>query len=537
MKTSPNLHRIPSLFATLVLIFMTAGGCGPGIGDHQRRATEGEVIVGVDDAAESLDPRIGTSLASYRVHQLIYNPLSDQDAAGRIVPSLAESWESEEVAGDDGPRWLWRFKLRSGVRFHDGKPLTSADVVYTYNSLLSPEFISRKKAAFDFVESVEAESPESVIFTLNKPQPWFPAALAAVGIVPEGFSEDDMPIGTGPFRYVGREGSQRFFFAGNDDFFLGPPGVEKLTLKVIPDPTTMALELMHGSIDITINDISPNVVPSMRDRGLNVVTAPGLPYEYIGINHRHPILGNRLVRQAIAHAIDRSTVITTYLDSLARPAVSPLLPQLWEGNPEFAGYKYDPETAKKLLDAAGFPDQDGDGPRPRFTIIYKCSTNRGGRDLATIFKRQLADIGIALDVRSLEFQTFYADIVAGNFALYQLRWVGIANPDFFGAAFHSTSVPDVPGPPAQAARRKRGSFNRGRYSNPEVDSLIEQAEAELDMERRWQIQARLQQTLAEDLPYIDLWYRDNFLAARADLKGFELTLNASFSALRKLRYR
>ncbi|HUX08889.1 MAG TPA: ABC transporter substrate-binding protein [Acidobacteriota bacterium] len=505
--------------------------------DHQRRAAEGEVIVGVDEAAESLDPRIGTSLASYRVHQLIYNPLTDQDIDGRIVPSLAESWESEEIPGDSGSRWIWRFKLRSGVLFHDERPLTADDVVYTYSSLLSPEFVSRKKAAFDFVESVAAESPLSVVFTLDKPQPWFPAALAAVGIVPEGFGKNDQPVGTGPFRYKGREGSQRFFFAGNENFFLGAPGIEKLTLKVVPDPTTMALELMHGSIDLIVNDISPNAVPLMRSRGFNVVTAPGLPYEYIGINHRHPVLGDRLVRQAIAHAIDREAIISTYLDSLARPAVCPLLPRLWEGKPEFAYYEYEPEKAKKLLDAAGYPDPDGGGPEMRFSIIYKCSTNRGGRDLATIFKQQLSEIGIDLDVRSLEFQTFYADIVAGNFALYQLRWVGIANPDFFGAAFHSTSVPDVPGQMAPAQSQRRGSFNRGRYNNPEVDLLIEQAEAEQDMEHRWRILARLQKTLAEDLPYIDLWYRDNFVVGRPDLEGFELTLNASFSALRKLRYR
>jgi peptide/nickel transport system substrate-binding protein len=537
MKTRTEPRSLP---AALFLIAMTVplillAGCAGGHGGSERRAREGHVIVGVAEAAESLDPRIGTSLASYHLHELIYNPLTDQDLEGRIVPALAESWESEAVGTEDGRRWLWRFHLRPGVRFHDGRPLSARDVVYTFRSLLAPEFVSRKKASFDFVESVEAESELCVRFTLSKPQPWFPGGLAAVGIVPEGFSEGDRPIGTGPFRYKGREGSQLFFFSANDDFFLGAPGIRRLTVKLIPDPTTMALELMHGSVDITINDLATNAVPLLRSRGLQVITAPGLPYEYIGINHQDPILSDRRVRRAIAHAIDRQKIISSYLDSLARPAVSPLLPQLWEGNPQFRSYDYDPEESQHLLDAAGYTDPDGHGPRPRFTIVYKCSTNRTGRDLATIFKQQLADVGIALDVRSLEFQTFYADIVAGNFALYQLRWVGIADPDFFGAAFHSTSVPDVPGQPAPAGGR-RGSFNRGRYHNPEVDRLIEQAEAEPDMALRWRIIARLQEVFTDDLPYIDLWYRDNFIVARPDLAGIELPLNTSFSAFRKLHY-
>jgi peptide/nickel transport system substrate-binding protein len=515
------------------LLFLCS--CGSNLSEPARRALEGKVIVGVAEAAESLDPRVGTSLASYRLHQLIFNPLTDQDVNGHIVPSLASSWETSEVETENGKRWLWRFHLRTGVRFHNAKPLTADDVVYTYRSLLSPEFVSRKKAAFDFIESVNAETPLSVLFTLDKPQPWFPTALAGVGIVPENHSVDDPPVGTGPFRYTGREGSQLFFFTANDDFFLGAPGIKQLTIKLIPDPTTMALELLHGSVDLTINDLTTNAVPLLRSRGLQVLTSPGLTFEYIGFNHRHPILSNRQVRQAIAHAIDRNTIISSFLDNLARPAAGPLQPQLWEGNPEFRLYDYNPEESMRLLDAAGYPDPDGPGPQPRFTIVYKCSTNRAGRDLATILKQQLADVGVALDVRSLEFQTFYADVVAGNFALYQLRWVGITTPDFFGAAFHSTSIPDTPGQPAPAGAR-RGSFNRGRYNNPEVDRLIERAEAETDASHRWTILAQLQKVLTDDLPYVDLWYRDNFIVARPDLHGLELTLNASFSSLRKLHY-
>ena len=521
------------VLSAVLLCLLLPGGCGFDGGEQERRAREGIVIVGTGTAAQSLDPRVGTSLDSFRIQQLVYTPLTDQDAAGRIVPALAEDWQEEETAVGGEKRWRWRFRLRQGVRFHDGRKLTPGDVVYTFKSLLSPEFVSRKKAAFDFVESVAAEPPDSVVFILKQPQPWFPAALAAVGIVQEGYDGESPPVGTGPFQFESREGSRSFTLTANDDYYLGPPGVRRLVIKVVPDQTTMALELMHGSIDIAINDLSTNDIPLLRRRGLRVVTAPGLTYEYIGVNHRHPILSIRLVRQAIAYAIDRKTIIDTYLNGLARPAVSPLLPQLWAGEPEFFSYDYNPDKARRLLDAAGFPDPDGPGPEPRFRVDYKCSTNRGGRDLASILKDQLSRVGIALEIRSLEFQTFYADIVSGNFALYQLRWIGIVNPDFFGAAFHSSSVP---GTAHDDALIRRGSFNRGRYDNPEVDALIEAAEKTTNLNDRWRILNRLQGVISNDLPYIDLWYRENYAVARADLEGIELTLNASFATLRKLRY-
>ena len=536
MRTDSRAAPLIPSAVLLITSLLLASACGNGLEEKRVRAEKGTVVVGVDSAAESLDPRIGTSLASYRVHQLIFNPLADQDLNGRIVPALAAGWSDEQIEGDDGiMRWRWTFHLRPGVRFHDGKPLNADDVVYTFRTLLAPDFISRKKAAFDAVESVEAKGDDTVVFTLTSPQPWFPASLAAVGIVPDGWDGESDPIGTGPFSLLSRNSSNLLEFEAFPGYFDGAPTINGLVIKVIPDPTTMALELMHGSVDLTVNDVPANAVPLLGAReGLRVATSPGLPYEYLGINHRHPILSDRRVRQAIAHAIDREEIIATYLDGLARPAVSPLLPQLWGGEPEFISYDFDPGKSMRLLDKAGYADPDGDGPQPRFTLIYKCSTNRGGRDTASIYKDRLARVGIALDVRSLEFQTFYADIVAGNFALYQLRWIGIANPDFFGAAFHSTSVP---GAQIEGGGVLRGSFNRGRYSNPEVDALIEQAEAELDLEKRWAVVAKLQRTLSLDLPYIDLWYRDNFAVLRDDLDGLEISLNASFAHFRKLRYR
>lgn len=522
-------------YATLILSSFILFGCQAGGNGRQERAEAGTVIIAVDTAAENLDPRIGTSLASYRMQQLLYNYLVNQGPDGLLVPELVTHWErrdSEAVEGGES----WIFHLKEGVTFHDGTPLTSRDVVYTFKSMLEPDFISRKSGAFSAVADVIARDTATVEFVMTEPQPAFLSNLPAVGIVPEGFPSDNSisPIGTGPFKFEGRNGLQQFVFSANESYFLGKPGINRIIVKAIPDDTTRALELMHGSVDLVINDLNVADAAYLDSwENMNTVKAPGLPYEYLGFNHEHPILGKRKVRQAIAHAINRDEIIENLLGGLARPASSPLLPTLWEGLGDFPRHEFDPEKAAQLLDEAGYPDPDGEGPRYRFTVEMKCSSLKTSRDMAVVYRQQLAEAGIEVTIRSTEWQTYYADIVNGNFSLYTLRWIGIIDPEFFGALFHSTSIP---GTAAKEGAVQRASLNRGRYSNPEMDRLIEEAEQIQEPELRWQAYARVQQMMSEDMPYVDLWYRDNFAVHRSDLAGFELTLNASFGVLYKLHY-
>jgi peptide/nickel transport system substrate-binding protein len=304
-------------------------------------------------------------------------------------------------------------------------------------------------------------------------------------------------------------------------------------MKVIPDDTTRALEVMHGSVDLVINDLNVRDAEHLGSwPGRKLKKAPGLQYEYLGFNHRHPMLKVKEVRQAIAYAINRQVIIDSLLAGLARPAVSPMLPELWSIRADFTSYDYDPDKARSLLDEAGFPDPDGEGPATRFSLEMKCSSRKSSRDLAVVIRQQLRDVGIEVTVKSTEWQTFYADVVNGNFSLYALRWIGIIDPDFFGSIFHSSSIPGEEPPQG----KRRGSLNRGRFRNVDVDRLIEAAETELDESMRWRIFADLQHKISEELPYVDLWYRDNFAVMRDDLTGLELTLNASFGVLYKLRY-
>jgi peptide/nickel transport system substrate-binding protein len=246
-----------------------------------------------------------------------------------------------------------------------------------------------------------------------------------------------------------------------------------------------------------------------RDPNLEFLRAPGTVMAYIAFNLRDPILKDVRVRQALAYSIDRRPLIHYLWRDFARPAASVLPPESWAYNPEVPTYDFDPDKARRLLDAAGYPAKDG----VRFHITMKTSTEESSRLLAAVLQQQLRGVGVALDIRSFEFGTFFSDVTHGEFQMYSLRWIGgNEDPDIFELIFHSSRI--IP----------KGA-NRSFYSNPRVDALIDQARSVTDQDKRRQIYFELQRILATDLPYVNLWYNDNILVHSKRVRG--LTLNPS----------
>jgi peptide/nickel transport system substrate-binding protein len=222
------------------------------------------------------------------------------------------------------------------------------------------------------------------------------------------------------------------------------------------------------------------------------------------------------VRQAIAYAIDRGPLIRYLWHDYARPAASILPPESWAYDDHVQKYNYDPERSRQLLDAAGYREVNG----VRFHIAMKTATEETGRLLAAVLQQQLSAVGIALDIRSYEFATFFSDVTHGEFQFYSLRWVGgNEDPDIFELIFDSNRFPP------------HGS-NRGFYSNPLVDELISEGRHELDQNKRKQIYAGIQESLAKDEPYINLWYLDNVLVASRRVKNITLDPAGSYDFLK-----
>lgn len=474
----------------------------------------GELAIGIESAPMNLDPRIGTDGASESLHQLLFNGLLAKNERLELIPDLAESWEQTSAVE-------YRFRLRPGVRFHNGKECLCEDVRFTFQSIVSDSILSPKRKTFQAIEAIECLDSRTVSIRLDRPNASFPVNLTHA-IVPQGagaaFSEH--PIGTGPFRYVETRPEGDVVLEAAADHFGGLPASDRLVFHVIPDEVVRCLELEKGTIDLCINNIPPDMVNSLERRSnVKVLVSPGSNYNYLGFNFEDPILKKRDFREAVALGINREEIIRYLLRGFAEPATGILPPASPFYNPNVRTYPYNPKKAMEALDRAGFPDPDGPGPKFRVEISYKTSNDKLARLQATVIQEQLARIGIRVKIRSYEFPTFYSDIKKGNFQLFSLRWLGISDPEVYEYVFHSKSAPP-------------NGANRGRYRNPKVDELIEAGKITFDEGKRKAIYGEIQRILAEDLPYISLWYPHNIAVIQRDIEGFTLLPSGNFTPLR-----
>jgi len=461
----------------------------------------------IESSPTNLDPRVGIDASSERIHELIFDDLLERDEHLNVRPALAERWDIPD-------RLTYIFHLHHGVKFHDGGPLTARDVKWTFDSMLQGKIRSTKTAAYRFVDRVEARDDYTVVFHLKEP---FATLLwnlsdGAMGIVPYGSGDEisRQPIGSGPFRFISAEPDKEVIIERNSDYWGEKARLERVRFIVVPDTTTRALELRKGSADIVNNALTSDLVLALeREPNLEVLHGPGTVLNYLAFNLRDPILKDVRVRRAIAFAINRQPMIEYLWRGFAQPAASVLPRQSWAYNAEVPGYDYDPQRARQILDTAGYRAVGG----VRFHLTMKTSTEETTRLIAAVLQQQLREVGIALDIRTFEFATFFSDVTSGAYQLYSLRWIGgNEDPDIFEYAFHSAKFPPH-------------GANRSYYSNSRIDALIDQARSELDQNARKQLYAEIQQILADELPYVNLWYLDNMLVHSKRVQG--LTLNPS----------
>jgi peptide/nickel transport system substrate-binding protein len=474
------------------------------------------LVMVIESSPTNLDPRIGTDGQSEFIDELLFDSLVRKDQNFNLAPDVAERWEVPD------PR-TYVFHLRRGIHFHDGRSLTSKDVKWTLDTMRDGSLRTIKGATYKLVDRVETPDDFTVVVHLSEP---FAPLLwnlseGALGIVPYGSDKDfnRNPVGSGPFRFVRFDPDSQVLIERNDQYWGERPRLARIRFAVVPDATTRALELRKGSADIAAaNSLPPDMVRALRrEHGVSVQRHPGTSLAYLAFNLRDPILKDVRVRQALAYAIDRQTMLHYLFSNSGRLAASVLPPEHWAYNPDVAHYAYDPAKANAVLDAAGYARGKDS---VRFHLTMKTSTDETTRLLAAVLQQQLRPAGIALDIRSFEFGTFYSDVTKGSFQLYSLRWLGYSNqdPDIFEDAFHSASF---------APKRA----NRGYYSNPELDRLVEEGRRTLDQQQRKRAYAEVQRILARDLPYIDLWYLDNVLVHSGRVRDVQLGVSADYQFL------
>jgi len=467
----------------------------------------------IESSPNNLDLRQGTDAQSERVGALIYDALARKDDHYNLQPWLATSWERPDAL-------TWIFHLRSGVRFHDGNPMTADDVAWSIESMTNGALITAKGGAFADVANVTVRDPLTVEVRTTQADAslLFNLSDGLFGVVENGAGRDEglHPVGTGPFKFVSQVQDKEVVVERNANYWAGAPKIARVRFEVVPDNITTALELKKGSGDVESNAITLDEVHALESvKNVRVQTGPASMVMYANFNVNDPALSDVRVRQAIACALNKSTLINALWRGQAVPAETLLPHGHWAAADDavLPQYPHDVERAAKLLDAAGFkPDKDG--VRLRFTL--KTSTDETTRLLAQAVQQQLRAAGIELTLRPAEFGTFYADITSGAFQMYMLRWIGSnEDPDIFRYAYGSGSFPPKGG-------------NRGRYSNARVDALLEAAAGETDQEARRREYIEVQQILATELPGIPLWYPNVEVVHSTRLTGVTLNPGGTF---------
>jgi peptide/nickel transport system substrate-binding protein len=470
----------------------------------------------IESMPTNLDPRVGTDAQSERIDSLIFDSLVELD--DRRIPrgDLAESWEQPD-------RLTYVFHLRPGVKFHDGRELTSADVKYTFDSIANGSIVTSKRGFLKRVQSIEAPNAATVIFHLSEPDGWFLTDICrpAFGVVPAGAGSDvaTHPVGTGPFRFVSARQDDSVILERNSSFFRTPPQLDGIRFHIVPEAIVRALELRKGSADLEVSSLAPDMIPVLRRQtDLAVTQDPGTNYAYVAFNFDDPVLTRLEVRQALAYATNREEIVRYLYRGQARLADGPLPPNSWAYEPDIKRYDFDPQRAEQLLDSAGYrkrPENNG----TRIALTLKTSTEESARLLGAVLKEQWRRVGVDLELQSLELATLGAEINRGDFQMYTLRWIGANNdPEFYDFAFSSKRMPPMGG-------------NRGHYRNAQLDALLDLARAETQQANLKGLLSQIQKIVAKDAPYLSLWYMDNVSVHRKRITNVELPPTGNYDFL------
>ncbi len=466
--------------------------------------------------AKRLLPLFASDSASADISGRIFNGLTKYDKNLNIIGDLAENWSISK----DGKEII--FYLRKGVKWHDGIEFTADDVIFTYTVLTDPKNPTPYSSNYGPVKEVRALDRYTIKVIYEKP---FAPALESwgMGILPKHLLEgkelfnsplNRNPIGTGPFKLKEWVTGQRIILNRNEAYFEGIPFFEKFISRIIPDPSTMFLELRFGGIDFM--GLAPAQFKYYGQKSdfkkyFNVYRYPSFGYTYIGYNLKNPLFSDKRVRQAIAHAINKKEIIEGVLLGYGTPCTGPFPPSSWAFNPEVKDFEYSPEKAKKILSELGWKENDRgiltkDGKIFSFILLLN-QGNEARLKTAQIIKEQLKKIGIELNIRVLEWQSFLELVTKRQFQAVLLGWSLSRDPDLFDI-FHSSKT-------------RPGEFNFVSYSNHEVDNLIEKAREILNREQRKKLYWKVHEIIAEDQPYTFLYVPDTIIAVNKRIKGIE----------------
>lgn len=469
--------------------------------------------------ATSADPNFNpwspsSYMESQTINEILFDGLTKWGTDYTPIPSLATEWSVSE----DG--LTWTFKLREDVKWHDGQPFSSDDVVYTFNEIVLNKDLGANGATnFTDVEKVVANGPGEVQFILSKPWSSLPNYLAYYAqIVPKHIFEGqdpwklasfnkEKPVGTGPFKMVKYAPGQYVELEHNSDYFGGEAQIAKVVVHIVPDTNTQIAQLLSGTLSM-VDVKDPTLLERLKQSSdLKINPMMENRFYWISLDQSQERFQDVKVRQALLHAIDRNAIIEGVLKGYGEPATGPIPPlqsKYYYG--DVKTYEYDPEKAKELLTEAGYTlgsdgimQKDGkpleiDMPTGQFGILVPA---------AQLIQQYWQKVGVKVNLQVMEWNAFIQQVVVNRTYDATLNWWAMpTDPDVL--VYHHSSTAGT-------------GFNIPGYKNPELDKLMEQGRAAASEEERVKIYQEMQKLTAEELPYLYLWYPQAIIASSKKL--------------------
>ena len=525
---NPHKEKISALFVTALFALVVSllfFGCAKKNGDttdyNKPYASQagGTLIDAMTGEPSGLISMIAGESASSAVTANIFNKLLKYDKNLDLEGELAQSWQ---VSPDSK---TITFTLKPNLKWADGKPLTSADVLWTWQSVTDEKTGSPYASDFQLVK--KAEAPDALTFSVTYAQAYAPAldSWAGLQVLPKHLLEGkDLhttafarnPVGSSYYKLDKWTHGENLKLSRNASSVLGPAKIDHLISRIIPDNSAQFLELMAGNIDsMGLDPIKySRIIPARPElkQTLALYKELGNSYTYLGFNLKHKPFDDKRVRQAINYAIDKQEIIDGVYLGLGINIASPYKPGTRWSNPALKPYGYDPTKAKALLKEAGFADTNSDGivelnGKP-FSFEIVTNQNKEREKSAVLIQRRLMEVGIKVNIRAIEWASFISRFIkTGDFDVVLLGWGLGLDPDQFNI-WHSS-------------QQGGDKFNFIGYNNPAVDKLLEQGRVELDPDKRQKIYHEFAKVLLEDSPIVYLSAGYGLTAIHKRVKGID----------------
>jgi peptide/nickel transport system substrate-binding protein len=479
----------------------------------------GDILVRGDIGdASNLIPLLASDSASHSVAGMVFNGLVKYDKDMNIVGDLAESWDVTQNG------LVITFHLRKGVQWHDGKPFTAADVLYTYQVTTNPK--TPTAYAGDFLKIKKAEALDDYTFRVTYDKPFAPALISwASAILPrhllagKDITKSPLarhPIGTGPYKFKEWVAGQKIVLVSNENYFEGRPYIDGRVTRIIPDTATMFLELRAqniGMMGLTPLQYTRQTDNNLFKENFNKYRYLSFAYTYLGYNLKNSLFKDKRVRQAISYAVNKDEIISGVLLGLGKPATGPYKHGTWAYNDKVKIYNYNPAKARELLKQAGLTDTNNDGvlEKDGKPFEFEILTNQGNetrQKCAEIIQRQLKEVGISVKIRIVEWSAFVTDFInKRRFDAVILGWTIPLDPDAYDVWHSSKTSPE--------------ELNFVSYKNPEADEMLEKGRSTFNQAERKKYYDRFQEILVEDQPYTFLYVPEELIIISNRIRGVE----------------